>query len=166
MMKKQYSNMNVSDGTVKKSKAVIAATTDSAKILGQTPFGDVEAKFLKFTVNLRCAPVGVLLDQPSDRHPNLSGDARSATALSGTPPPVEPKPGAVPADNSIGLHYDQDLGQAGPEAAEDGPEKPVRRVQCWSRPITLEHGDLLSESENLKGRIASAAEEYTDDGKG
>ena len=84
----------------------------------------------------------------------------------GTPPPVEPKPGAVPADNSIGLHYDKDVGPAGPEAAENGPQKPIRRVQCWSRPFTLEHGDLLSERENLEGRVASVEKENTHGDKG
>ena len=35
---------------------------------------------------------------------NLLGDLRSSTARSGSPAPVEPEAGAVPADDGIGFH--------------------------------------------------------------
>ena len=71
----------------------------------------------------------------------------------------------MPADDGLGLHDDQDVGPARPEAAEGGPEEPVEGVQGRPRPLTFEHGDLLSQGEDFEGRVASTAEEDTDHGE-
>src|ERR1700693_1044164 len=52
------------------------------------------------------------------------------------------------------------LGPAGPEAVKDRPEESVQRVPYWPRPFTFEHGDLVSQSEEFEGRIASTARRH------
>jgi hypothetical protein len=61
----------------------------------------------------------------------------------------------VPAYDGFGLHDDEDVGPAGPKAAEGRSEESVQRVQYWPRPFAFEHGDLLSEGEDFERGIAS-----------
>ena len=56
-----------------------------------------------------------------------------------------------------GLRFD--LGPAGPEAAEGGPEGAVARIQGWPPSVAFEHGNLLSQSEDLQGCVALRTEE-------
>jgi hypothetical protein len=65
----------------------------------------------------------------------------------------------MPAHNGVRFHNDQDLGPPGPDSAQSSPEQPVHRIQTGTRPFPLEHRDLLSQSEDLKGSILSTAEE-------
>ena len=91
---------------------------------------------------MRGLPVRVLFRQAPDRNTNLIGDLRPAAQRPAAPPPVETETGAVPANDGLGLHDDQDFGPAGPEAAEGRPKESVRRIQCWPRPFAFESGDL------------------------
>jgi hypothetical protein len=84
---------------------------------------------------------------------------------SGSPTPVETEPGAVPADDGLGLRDDEDVSPAGPKAAEGRPEGSVQGVPCWLRPFAFEHGDLLSESQDLQRSVAPTAEEDADHGE-
>jgi hypothetical protein len=65
----------------------------------------------------------------------------------------------MPADHSLGLHHDEDLGPPGPNTAQGRPEQPVRAVQLWARPLAFEHGDLLPEGEDLNYSVMPTAEE-------
>jgi hypothetical protein len=65
----------------------------------------------------------------------------------------------MPADHSLGFDNEEDLGPAGPEAAESHPEQPVPSVQGRPRSLALEYGDLLAQSEDLQGSVASRTEE-------
>ena len=65
----------------------------------------------------------------------------------------------MPADHGVGFDENQDVGPAGPTLAESRPEESVDGVQFWTRPFPLQHGDLLSEGEDFKCRIASTAKE-------
>jgi hypothetical protein len=71
----------------------------------------------------------------------------------------------VPADDSLRLDDDEDLGPAGPTTAQPGPEKSVQPVQDGPRPFALKHRDLLSEGEDLKSSITAAARENSERGK-
>ena len=107
-------------------------------------------------MDLGSYPIRVLLRQAPDQHTNLFGDLRSAASAPRSPTPVQPKTGAVPTDDSLRFHDEQDLSPTGPEVTEGGPEESVQPVQHRPRPLSLEHRDLLSEGQNLKGRVASA----------
>src|SRR5690349_12013619 len=107
-------------------------------------------------MDLGRAPIRILLRHAADQHPNLFGDLRSAASAPGSPTPVQPETGAVPTDDRLGLHNDQNLFPAGPEEAEGGPEESVQPVQRWSGPLSFEHGERLSEGKNFQGRVASA----------
>ena len=94
-------------------------------------------------MNLGSAPVGILLGQTSDQIPQFLGDSRSAAARAAAPAPVESKTGAMPADHSLRFDNEEDIGPAGPEAAEGGPEEAVARIQGRPRSLAFEHGELL-----------------------
>jgi hypothetical protein len=53
----------------------------------------------------------------------------------------------------------KDLGPAGPEAAKGGPEEAVARIQGRPRTLSFEHGELLAQSEDLDGCVASRTKE-------
>jgi hypothetical protein len=65
----------------------------------------------------------------------------------------------MPANDGARFDNQQDIGPAGPDAAEVGPEEAVTSVQGWPRSLAFEHGELLAESEDLQGGIASGTEE-------
>ena len=94
----------------------VAATPNASQIPSDASFRDDEAEFLKFSVDLWGSPVRVLFRQASDQNTNLIGDLRSAAAWPGSPTPVETEIGAVPADDGLGLHDDEDVGPAGPKS--------------------------------------------------
>jgi hypothetical protein len=81
-------------------------------------------------------PTRVLVRQASDQIPDLSRDPWPSAARTLPPAPVESKTGAMPADHSLGFDNEEDLGSAGPEAAESHPEQPVASVRggqwCWA----------------------------------
>jgi len=59
----------------------------------------------------------------------------------------------MPADNSLGLHYDQNIGPPRPASAERGPEKPVQPVPFGPRVFAFEQRELLSRGQDFQGGI-------------
>ena len=143
----------------------VAATPNASQIPRHTPLRNDNTEFLKLSVDLRGSPTLVLVRQAPDQNANLLGDLRSAAPRPGSPAPIEPEAGAVPADHGVGLHEDQDVRPAGPTLAECRSEAPVQGVQCWPRPFPFHHGELLSEGEDFDGCIASSAKEDSDGDK-
>jgi hypothetical protein len=72
---------------------------------------------------------------------------------------------AVPADDGLGLHDAEDVGPPGPDAAQGRPEKPVQLIQPRTRPLPLEHRDLLPQGEDLNCSVMPTAEEDSDSGQ-
>ena len=68
----------------------------------------------------------------------------------------------MPAHHSGRFDDQEDLGPPRPQAAEGGPEEAVARIQGWPRSLAFEDGELLAESEDFKGCIASRADENTE----
>ena len=89
--------------------AWITAASNSSKITGHAPFRDDQAELLKFSVDLGGSPVRVLFRQPLDQDTDLGRDLWSTATRPGSPTPVETKPGAVPADDGLRLHDDEDV---------------------------------------------------------
>jgi hypothetical protein len=71
----------------------------------------------------------------------------------------------MPADDSLGLHDDEDICPARPKAAKGRPEESVQGVQHWARPFTFEDRDLLAEGEDFEGRVTPTAKEDSDGGE-
>jgi hypothetical protein len=65
----------------------------------------------------------------------------------------------MPADDSLRFDNEEDMGPAGPEATEGGPEETVARIQERPRSLAFEHGDLLAQSEDLHCCVTSRTEE-------
>ena len=143
----------------------VATAPNSSQIPGHTPLGDDEAELQKSAMDLGRSPIRVLCCQAPDQTADFIGDLGPAATRAGTPMPVEPENGAVPADDGLGLHHDEGVGPAGPKAAAGRPEESVRRVQYWPRPFPFEDRDLLSEGEDFQGRVASSTEEDADSGQ-
>src|ERR1035437_228978 len=101
----------------------VASTPNAWQIPGDASFRNDEAELLKLSVDLGGSPIRVLIGQASDQNTNLIGDFRSAAAWPGSPTPVQTETGAVPADDGLGLHDDEDIGPAGPRAAKGRPEE-------------------------------------------
>jgi hypothetical protein len=144
--------------------AMVAPATNSPKIPGHTSFRDDEAELLQFAVDLGGSPVRVFFGQASDQTADFLGDLQPATARSRAPSPVETEALAMLADDGFWFHQHEDVGPAGPTAAQGGPEEPVERVQRRPRSFPLENGDLLSQGENFEGGLAAIAEEDADGG--
>jgi len=70
----------------------------------------------------------------------------------------------MPVDHSLGLHYDQDVGPTGPQAAKCSPEQAVEAVQRRPGPLPLKHGQLLPQGEIFKCCAVPTAEENPDCG--
>jgi hypothetical protein len=113
---------------LQKGQPALAGVTpalDTPKIAGYGPFRNDAPKLQKLTVDPRCTPAGIFFRQASDQIADLLADLRAAAPRAGPPAPVEPKTGAVPGDDSFGLHDDEDLFPAGPRASEKRPVQAV-----------------------------------------
>jgi hypothetical protein len=123
-----------------------------------------EAQFLKFPVNARRSPRGVLGRHAFDQIAQFLADPWPTAAAAGTPPPEETKAGTVPANYRFRFHDDENIAPAGPEC----PEEPVQAMKRWPGPFSFENRNLLAKGEHLKSGIASAAENTRngDDGEG
>jgi hypothetical protein len=71
----------------------------------------------------------------------------------------------VPPDDSFWFDNEEDIGPAGPEATESGPEEPVASVQRRPWSLAFDYGDLLAESEDFQRSIGLWAEENTEGNK-
>src|SRR5215471_3692130 len=105
------------------------------------------------------APIWIFLGQARDQVPEFLRNARSTAARSRSPAPIKPKAGAAPADDGLPFHNEEDISPAGPDATEGGPEEADARIQGRPRSLAFEHGDLLAQSEDLQGCVASRTEE-------
>ena len=128
-------------------------------------FGDNGAEFHELPVNPWGAPARVLLRHAPNQNTDLIGDLRPAAARAGSPTPVETETGAVPPDDRLGLHDDEDVRPTGPKAAEGRPEESVQGIQFRVPTFAVEHRDLLPQSENLQCKLASTAKEDPDSGQ-
>ena len=64
-------------------------------------FRDDETELLQFTVDFWGSPVRILFCQAPDQTADFIGDLRPPAARAGPPTPVQPKAGAMPADNGL-----------------------------------------------------------------
>jgi hypothetical protein len=131
----------------------VTTATNSPKAPGHGSFGDDEAELLQFTVDFWSYPVRILFCQMPDQTADFIGDLGPTAARAGPPAPVQPKAGAMPADDGLWFHDDEYVGLAAPHAAQGRPEDPVNRVQRRPRSLALEHCDLLSQGEYLQGGV-------------
>src|ERR1700736_4052489 len=178
MMKKQESSWKVNVGTVKKSQATMASRWLARKADQRLAGSPRRGTRRRYRATLRSEtskpsfkrspwilgrpPVRVLRCQATDQGPNLLADPRPAPALSGTPAPVEAKAGSMPPDHGLRSHDEQHVRPSPPQMPEGGPEEAVEASQRRPRPLAFEHGDLLSEREDLQGGIAATADEHGD----
>jgi hypothetical protein len=141
------------------TKLNIPPTTQMSR---HTAFGEDEAESQKLSMDPGGSPIRDLFCQSSDQRPSIFGDLRPSAAGPGSPSPVEPKAGAVPANHGLGPHDNENVGPAGPETAESRTEDSVQRVQVWPGSLAFQNGDLLSEGKDFERRVASTAEEHAD----
>jgi hypothetical protein len=71
----------------------------------------------------------------------------------------------VPPDHGFWFHDDEGISPAGPETPKVRPEQSVDATEPWPRSFSFEHGDLLTEGEDLKSGIRPASEENANNGE-
>jgi hypothetical protein len=143
----------------------VAAAMDSPQVARHASFGYSETELLKLAVDSRGSPARILFRHEPDRVTNLASYSGPPALASGSPPPIEAKTGAMPADYGFGLHDDEHLGPAGPDLPQCGPEQTVHRIEERARPFPFENRDLLPEGEDFEGAVPAALKEDADRGK-
>jgi hypothetical protein len=118
-----------------------------------------ESELLQLSVNPGRSPPRILRGHPMNQIPDFRCGLRSAAAWPRTPTPVEAKARSMPSDHRLGFHDDQCVTPTGPNPAKRTPEDPVERVQVRPRPLPLQNGELLPESEDLQSVIGAVAEQ-------
>jgi hypothetical protein len=83
--------------------AGIAPPLNAPQIACDGPFGYDEAELLKLAVDLRRAPVGVLLRQSPNQDTDFLSDPRPPATGPGLPTPVQSEPGAMPLDDCLNV---------------------------------------------------------------
>jgi hypothetical protein len=142
--------------------ARVTPATDSPKVPGHASFRDLQPEFQEFSVDLRSTPARILVRHPADERTDFVGDLGPTALRPGPPTPVEAETGAMPADDGLGLHDEEDVGPVGPNAAQGSPEEPVQPIQTGTGPLPLENCDLLPQGEDLQGGVLATAEEDSD----
>lgn len=110
---------------------------------------DMEAQLEQLSVNPRRAPSRVVSREAAHERPDFIGRART-TSPRGAQAPEEPEARAVPSEDGVRLHDDQELPPPRPQARDGDPEEPVERAQLRSRRSPLQNGELVAESEVLE----------------
>lgn len=121
--------------------------------------------FEQFAMDLRCSPTGILLGEAADQIPKFIRDLWPAPRPPRSPAPIQPKAGAVPANDSIRLYDEEHAFPARPELAECNPEQSVERTHRRWRPFSFEDGDLLSQRDHFKRRDSARAKEDSNSGE-
>jgi len=112
------------------------------------------------------APISHSVPEPEafnrDESPDLFAHLRPTVAGPGQPAPVQSKARPMPSDHSLRLHDNQNIRPSRPHAPKSGPEEAVEAVRGRSRTFPFQHGDLLSQREDLKRTIEATSEEHAE----
>jgi hypothetical protein len=100
----------------------ITPALDPPQIARDGPLGEHEAELLQFPVDLRCAPVGVLLRQAANQHANFLGNPRPTHTRLRFPTPIQAETRSMPTNNRFGLADYQRILPARPRRPQDRPE--------------------------------------------
>jgi hypothetical protein len=137
----------------------ITPALDSPQIARDGPLGEHEAELLQLAVDLRRAPVGVLLCQAPNQDANFLGDSRPAAKRPRFPTPVQAETSAMPTDDRFGLDDYQRILPARPSRSQDRPEESIQRAQRRPGPSPLQDGYLLAKREDFDSDVSAAVEE-------
>ena len=122
-------------------------------VLGYGGRGNGDAELRELAVHAGRSPERIGSTHVTDQLAYFGSDAGSTRpAPPALPCPVAFEPGAVPPDNGLGLHDDEDPGPVGPESSQQHPETTVHIRQPQSFHRTLEDGELLAQSEIFKSQ--------------
>src|SRR5207248_11483428 len=117
---------------------IATARSQAPEIPGDRAFGEREAEFQEFPMDLRRSPVRTLNRHAADESPHLLAHFRPTATRPGSPAPVHAKARPMPSDHRLRLHDDQNIRPSRPNAPQSGPEEPVETVEGWSRPFSFE----------------------------
>jgi len=106
----------------------VASTLRSRQIACDGSLGQHKAELLQFSVDPRCAPVGVLLGQAANQYAKLRRDPRPTATRPGSPAPVQTEADPMPTYHGFGFHDHQRILPARPRLAQDRPEQPIERA--------------------------------------
>ena len=128
-------------------------------LLGHGGLGNMYAKLREFAVQAGRSPQRIGSTHVPDQFAHFQSDARSTRPTSAALPcPVALEPGAVPPDNRLGFHDEENAVPVRPGSAQEHPEAPVDIREPRPLRRTLQDGELLPESEILKRQRAARCE--------
>src|SRR5215472_17863658 len=81
----------------------ISPAREAPQITRDGPFGEHEAELLQLAMDLRRAPVGVLLRQTPYQHANFLSDLRPTALPPRFPTPIQTETSPMPTHNRFGL---------------------------------------------------------------
>ena len=120
-------------------------------VLGHGGLGNGYAKLCEFAVHAGRSPQRIGSTHIPDQLAYFGSDARPTGPTFPTlPTPIASEPRAVPPNNGLGLHEDEDVVPVRPDSSQKHPKATVqiRKPRPFHR--TLEDGELLAQSEILK----------------
>ena len=128
---------------------------------GDGSLGKFKTDHAEFPMYPRRSPGGILSDHTEDQFANLLR-CRSSSDLppdSGDQPPVHTKTSPMPADDGFGRDDDEGPLPSRPDPPSDYPEELIEEVKARARMSTLQHGELLTQSEILEEETSPHAKE-------
>ncbi len=128
-------------------------------VLGDGGLGNGDAKLYKLAVHAGSSPKRIGAAHVADQLAYSGRDGWASGTTSPTLPcPIAPEAGAVPPDDRLGFHDDEDPLPISPDSAQKHPETAVdiREPRTFHR--TIEDGELLAKSEILESQLATSLE--------
>ncbi len=131
----------------------------SHQILGDGGLGNRDAQLQQLAMHAWRAPKRIGGADAPDQLADLGSDAGSAgPPAPALPGPVAFKPGAVPPDDSLGSHDEEDLVPLGPEPTQQHPEPAVTLGEPRPFHRMSEDAELLPQGQVLEGQPAAGLE--------
>ena len=129
-----------------------------AQVAGDRALGNLEAQLEKLAVDPRSTPE-ILGCHPANEVAYFASEwlATGAFPFSGQPPPVQPETGPVPGNHGLGLHDDEDVCPARPDAPKGDPEGTIDGPDAGPAPLD-QGGELLPKGNVLEQELPARAE--------
>src|SRR5512132_350911 len=103
---------------------------------------------MKFCLDARHSPGGILTRHTSDQVTNLQINPRASdTTSSGLPAPVALEALPMPLDNCLWLDDDQDGAPVAPQMRQDNPKQAISIMKPRSTRVASQDHQLLAQSE-------------------
>src|SRR5205809_3144568 len=115
-------------------------------VLRDTGLSDFKAEFEQLAMDMGGAPQWIVNAHPPDQRAQVRVDLRSASKGAGSPPPISPEAGSVPAHQGLRPDDREGLEDRWKPSIQHDQEQaiPIRELDATAHP-PLQHNQLMSE---------------------